>query len=181
MAEKAATPAADKLPLWQRLSTGTRILAGLFILAALAIGFGIINPGFIAPTTGVVAASEPPMAHSAALPANRVIVYYFHTTYRCTSCRNIEAYTYEAINGAFADQLKDGRLAWKVVNIEQKGNEHFAKDYQLYTKSVILARETHGTTKEWKNLSRIWELLHDKPAFLKYVRDEVRDYLKVGS
>jgi hypothetical protein len=111
----------------------------------------------------------------------RVIAYYFHTTYRCASCRAIEAYSREAIETAFAGQLKDGRLVWKVVNVEVKGNEHFVKDYGLYTKSLVLVNEARGKPAEWKNLEKVWQLIQDKPRFMRYVQDETRAYLTARS
>jgi hypothetical protein len=134
---------------------------------------------------GAETASKPDPAAAKASPtlvtpgvhAHRVVAYYFHTTQRCASCRAIEAYSREAIERAFADQLKDGRLLWKVVNVEVKGNEHFVKDYRLYTKSVVLVNEVRGRPAEWKNLEKVWQLLHDKDKFLRYVQDETRAYL----
>lgn len=136
-------------------------------------------------TTALPARAESPREAAAGKPAvvtpgvhpHRVIAYYFHTTYRCASCRAIEAYSREAIETAFAGQLKDGRLVWKVVNIEVKGNEHFVKDYGLYTKSVVLVNEVRGKPAEWKNLEKVWQLLRDKDKFLRYVQDETRVYL----
>ena len=68
-------------------------------------------------------------------------------------------------------------MVWRVVNIEDKGNEHFVKDYGLYTKSVVLVNEVRGRPAEWKHLERVWQLLQDKPKFVRYVRDETRAYL----
>ena len=113
--------------------------------------------------------------------ARRLIVFYFHTTQRCASCRAIEAYSREAIESAFADSLRSGGIVWRVVNIDEKDNRHFVKDYQLYTKSLVVVNEMRGRPPEWKNLSRIWELLPDRPAFLKYVQAEVRAYLAARS
>ena len=83
----------------------------------------------------------------------------------------------EAIDSAFAAELHDGRLVWRVVNIETKGNEHFAKDYKLYTKSVVLVNEVRGKPAQWENLEKVWQLLQDKPGFLRYVQQETRGYL----
>jgi len=116
------------------------------------------------------------VADTTALP-HRVVAYYLHTTYRCASCRKIEAYTKEAIETGFADELKDGRLAFRVVNIEEKGNEHFVKDFQIFTKSVVLVDERSGKQIAWKNLPKVWELLGDKEGFLRYIREETRAYL----
>lgn len=107
-------------------------------------------------------------------PASKIIVYYFHGTRRCPTCKKLEAYSQEAVQTGFADELKSGTIEWQVVNIEESPNEHFEKDYQLYTKSVILSRVENGKETAWKNLDKIWELVGDKEAFVKYVQDEVR-------
>jgi hypothetical protein len=112
--------------------------------------------------------------------APKVVAYYFRTTYRCSSCRKIEAYTREAIEGGFAKELKEGTLAWRVVNVEGSGNRHFIDDYRLFSKSVILVQLKDGKQKEWKNLLRVWELLGNKEAFVRYVQSEVRSYLEAA-
>jgi hypothetical protein len=33
-----------------------------------------------------------------------------------------------------------------------------------------------GKPTRWKNLERIWELLDDEPAFLRYVETEIRAF-----
>lgn len=109
-----------------------------------------------------------------------VIAYYFHTTYRCASCKKIEAYSAEAIETGFAEELENGTLKFESINIDEPDNEHFAKDYQLYTKSVIVCDMEDGKQTEWKNLTKVWELIRDKDEFVKYVQDEISAYLKEG-
>lgn len=107
----------------------------------------------------------------------KVIAYYFHTTFRCSSCRKIEAYSREAIESGFPKELKDGTIEWRVINVEESRNRHFVDDYRLFTKSLILVRLNNGRQKEWKNLMKVWELLGSKEAFVRYVQDELRSYL----
>ncbi|MEW5802825.1 MAG: nitrophenyl compound nitroreductase subunit ArsF family protein [bacterium] len=111
--------------------------------------------------------------------SHKVIAYYFHGKFRCVSCRKIESYTHEAIQGqgGFAGPLKSGRLEWRVIDVEEPVNEHFVKDFQLYTKSVVIVDVLDGKQKRWKNLARVWELLYDKDTFINYVRDEINAYL----
>lgn len=108
----------------------------------------------------------------------KVVVYYFHGTFRCPSCRRIEAFSEEAVRGGFSQALKNGRLEWHVVNVEEPGNTHFMRDYRLYTKSIVLVDMQDGKQTKWKNLRRVWELLGDKDAFMKYVQGEVQAYLE---
>ncbi len=167
--------------LLRRPASGARLQRAALVVA---ISVGLVGIGYSATRAAAERkVAEPQAAHEAptvvttSVHPHRVVAYYFHTTYRCPSCRAIEAYSREAIERAFAAELKDGRLVWKVVNIEIKGNEHFVKDYQLYTKSLILVNEVRGQKPEWKNLEKVWQYLRDKEKFLQYVQDETRAYL----
>ncbi|MCK4753019.1 MAG: hypothetical protein KAS75_06205 [Planctomycetes bacterium] len=106
-----------------------------------------------------------------------IVVYYFYGTVRCATCRNLESFTNEALRMEFSEELGDGRLQWQPINIDEPNNKHFVNDYQLFTKSVIVAKIQDGKQTEWKNLNRIWELVRDKQTFIKYIQDEIRDYL----
>jgi hypothetical protein len=110
--------------------------------------------------------------------APEIIAYYFHTTYRCVSCKKIEAYSREAIETGFADELRSGTLKFESINIDDAGNKHFVEDYQLYTKSLVICNMEDGQQVEWKNLAKVWQLLRNKDAFVKYVQDEILAYLK---
>jgi len=108
---------------------------------------------------------------------SKLIVYYFHTTFRCVSCKNIEKYTKEAINRYFADEIKSGKIDFKILNVEEPQNKHFMKDYQLYTKSVVLSKLTAGKEERYKNLDKVWQLLRNKEKFYSYIKDETEKFL----
>lgn len=108
---------------------------------------------------------------------HKIIAYYFHGTARCMTCRKIEAYTYETIVDGFSEALKSGLIEWHVINMDEPDNEHFVKDYQLVTQSVVLIDHRGGKQTQWKNLERVWELAGDRALFQAYIRDEIRTYL----
>ena len=113
--------------------------------------------------------------------ATVVIAYYFHGTRRCPTCKKLEAYSQEAIETGFAEQLESGALQWRPVNTDEEGYEHFIQDYQLYTKSVVLSRVNGDKELDWKNLDKIWTLVRgDKEAYLKYIQDEVTAFMGEG-
>lgn len=112
-----------------------------------------------------------------AVEGRRVVAYYFHGDVRCATCNKLEAYTGEAINQGFADELQSGRLVWRVVNYDKKGNEHFVDDYSLPYQSVILVEQIDGHETAFRNLEQVWELVGDKNAYLEYVRTETRHFL----
>ncbi len=109
---------------------------------------------------------------------NHVTAYYFHTTFRCASCHKIEEYTGETINTNFADDLNSGKLQYQMLNVDEKGNEHFVNDYNLYTKSVVLSLVKDGKEVKSKNLEKVWEYLRNKDKFMGYVKSETESFLK---
>jgi hypothetical protein len=117
------------------------------------------------------------IATDTSVHADKVIAYYFHGYRRCASCLKIEAYTKEAIDSFFAEPLTDGRLEWQVVNTDDEENQHFLKDYQLYTKSVVLVEMNKDKQVRWKNLDRVWKLLGDKKEFMDYIHTELNAFL----
>ena len=84
-----------------------------------------------------------------------VFATYLHGTLRCATCRKLEAYSEEALKTAFQEELNDSSLVWRTINYDEKENEHYLKDYSLYTKALILSRVKDGSELEWKNLSKI--------------------------
>ncbi len=108
----------------------------------------------------------------------KVTAYYFHGSFRCVTCTNMEKYSREAIEANFKDDLASGRLEFKAVNIEDRGNEHFVNDYKLYTKSLILSLVKDGKEVKSENLDKIWELARNKQKFIEYVTAEVSALIK---
>ena len=108
----------------------------------------------------------------------KVIAYYFHGQMRCPTCHKLEQYSKEAIETNFKDALASGKLEFKVVNVEDKGNEHYGNDYQLYTKSLILSLVKDGKQIKWINLDKIWEYVGNKQRFVDYVKSGVAGLLK---
>ncbi|OFZ22561.1 MAG: hypothetical protein A2X94_03645 [Bdellovibrionales bacterium GWB1_55_8] len=108
---------------------------------------------------------------------HQVIAYYFHGNARCTSCRMIEALSYQTLQKHFEAALSDGHLVWRLVNVELPENSHFIRDYQLVTKSLVLIEQNDGTQKRWKNLEAVWNHLNNPEIFERYVKTEVEAYL----
>ena len=140
------------------------------VLAALALSIPCI------------AGDDPRTPTAGASPSGdtKVIAYYFHGEFRCRTCRTIEAYSEEAITKGFTNELASGRLAWRVINVDEPENKHFVEDFALVTKSLVLAEYRDGTVTRHENLQQIWQLVRDKESFLDYVRSATSDFLRGG-
>lgn len=124
----------------------------------------------------VAEAASPEAAAPVPEAEDAMVVYYLHTTYRCASCRKLEAYTAEAVMGGFAEALNSKQLIFRSVNLEEPANAHLVKRYSLFSKAVIVSEVRAGEEVRWKNLERIWDLLGDKDAYLTYLRGEIEAF-----
>jgi hypothetical protein len=150
----------------------TRKLISIALLFLTVAALGVIYVHSERARADSPAASQPQTTDT------KVIAYYFHVTVRCTTCRTIESYSREVVEQKFGADIANGRLQYKLVNLQLPENRHFVKDYQLFTKSLVLARFDKGRPAEYKVLNETWELVGDKSAMQGYVQREVRDYLK---
>ena len=113
-------------------------------------------------------------------PVDKVLVYYFHGTVRCATCRNIEAYAEEAIRTSFPDDLASGKMVWRALNTDEPENAHFLQDYQLVTSSLVLVGLDNNVQRRWKNLDKVWQYVDFKPQFNEYVVESTREFMGGG-
>ena len=161
------------------------ITAALLIFVATSIGYMVVRENKAGPVPVQDAPSPPSQPQAAPLsdtgqaePNQQLIVYYFHGDVRCPTCHKLEDYAKEALDTYFADDLAAGKIQWKPTNIDRPGNEHFVKDYQLITKSVVLSDVADSKEVAWKNLDQIWQKVQDKNSYLEYIRDSIIKFLE---
>lgn len=135
------------------------------------------------PEAEAAAAPAPAPASEADVPPgnpgeNKVLVYYFYTSVRCPTCRKIEALTEQTVKNTFAAALQEGKIEWRPTNVQLPQNRHFVRDYDLFTKSVVIVLVEDGRQTEWKNLGKVWELVSDEKAFSSYVGGAIREWLR---
>jgi hypothetical protein len=124
------------------------------------------------PQTQPAIIEKPPQAN------DKVIVYYFHGNNRCHSCMTIERFTRESVEANFVKEIKSGKVEFRSINVDAPENNHYAKDYKLYTRSVIISDVVQGKERRWKNLQKVWELIRQENDFKTYVKNETVAYLQ---
>jgi len=175
------------------MKTKKLITFALLAFVAVSIGYLVLsNTGTVdstaagpekAPVSGndQKGASPGEAAGNASVPESRVVAQYFHGTMRCDTCRAIESLTMEALTSEFSDELESGKLEIRAINVDEPANWHFVEDYQLTTRTVVVALLDKGEEKEWKRLDQVWQLVRDRAAFIEYVQDETRSLLEQAS
>jgi hypothetical protein len=147
----------------------------LIAFVAVCIGYLILNESGVSSEDDEgelvdLATTEMQLPH-------QVVAYYFHGFKRCKTCLHIESAAKQAVEDAFPEELKEGRLEWKVVNFEEEENAVMAEKYQLVGSSLVISEMRDGQPVQWKTLEDVWELVWDEEPFAAYVRGEVEKYL----
>ena len=106
-------------------------------------------------------------------------VTYFSSDVRCATCVRIERMTRDVVERNFEPELRSGRIAFQVVNLDGPGNAHFIQDYRLISKTVIVSDLARGEEVRWENLQQVWIKQRDEQAFEDYVVAAVRRHLDV--
>ena len=95
-------------------------------------------------------------------------VNYYWSNPRCVTCKKMETYTKSAVQ-----KMNDSEVHFKMIEASKAPQD--VKDYGLYTKSVVLVKNTDGK-KEWKNLDKIWNNLRNQESFENYIITEVSKF-----
>ena len=125
---------------------GTVLLAFGFFSLVYASWITLKSPG----TQPRTSAGEPRIG--------QVIVYFIHGRAKCPTCDLILAHTRKALDSTFQVETDTGRVVIRPVDVEEPGNEHFMKDFGLYTTSVVLYTLDNDGKPRWVNLEKAWEL-----------------------
>ena len=135
----------------------------------------IIIPMLIALSIGGLIAENAVKTES---PKRKVIVYYFHHTLRCKSCVRMEELTKETVEKYFKKELADSLIIFKPVDVDEEQNIHFEEDYKLEFQQVILSNHAGYKETAWKNLEKVWDLLHQEDDYRQYIRKELNQFIK---
>ena len=112
-------------------------------------------------------------------PKDHVEVLYFHGTQRCITCAAIEKNTKETVETLFADELKDGSLVFKSIDISQSENEEIINKYEVTWSSLFITKWKNGKDST-ENLTEyaFAKALSAPDTFKANVTQKIRQLLK---
>ena len=110
---------------------------------------------------------------------DRVEVIYFHGKQRCATCVAIENNTKEVMNTIFANELKNGTVVFKTVDISTPEGEKIADKYEVTWSSLFVNKWNDGKERR-NNLTEFsfGNARNNPDRFKKGLADSVRQSLK---
>ena len=121
--------------------------------------------------------TPPPVEVFPKVDGDQVVMTYFMMGTRCVSCRKIEALARETAEKDFANELASHKLVFRVMNCDEPANQHYVKDYNLTSKTVVISHRRDDKEMEWKDMEKVWDLLDEPAAFRAYLAEPIRQYL----
>lgn len=144
----------------------------LLFFAIFTLGFGLGREAGLRRS----AADAEATALSTTAAADKVLVYYLHTTFRCATCNGIEKLARQVVEQQFAEERAAGKVEWRAANFQER--EDLAARYGVASSTVVVVDIENGAEKDFERLDEVWTL-HDQPAaFTKYVGGAIREALE---
>ena len=77
---------------------------------------------------------------SVAADTEELQVYYFHFTRRCATCNAVENETMAALEMYYADQVKEGSIAFTSLNLEEEDGKKMAAQLKVSGQTLLLVK-----------------------------------------
>ena len=117
------------------------------------------------------AQSELPMSSKETV-ADKVQVFLFHATQRCSTCIAIGKLAGETVSERFQDELKSGKIEFREVNIDLPENKELAQKFQA-SGSALYLNAIRGTQDSIEQDAKVWRLTGDPDAFKNYLEGRI--------
>lgn len=108
---------------------------------------------------------------------DQVLVVLFHFRARCEICLNMEHFTREFLNEYNAGHPEIEAVQFKLAVIDEERNINIAKQFNIYTSTLILIEFEQGREQQVEVLEKSWQLYKDEQAFREMLKDELSHFI----
>jgi disulfide oxidoreductase YuzD len=109
-------------------------------------------------------------------PADKIQVYLFHATQRCSSCIAIGKFAKETVEQKFSEELKSGKIEFREINIDLPENKELATKFKA-TGSALFINSIYDGQDHIKDDTQVWRLVSNEQGFISYLSDKLNKLL----
>lgn len=109
---------------------------------------------------------------------SKIEVLDFHSTRRCMTCNAIEKNTKYTLNTYFAKELKDHKITFQVINVDEKENEKIAEKFEASGTALILNVIKKGKETQINLTDFAFMNGNDQDTFSKELKAKIATELK---
>lgn len=108
--------------------------------------------------------------------ADKVEVFLFHSTQRCTTCIAIGRLAGETVNEYFQTEIKNGTIEFREINIDLAENKELAEKFQASGSSLFLNAISQGKDNMAEDAT-VWRLTQNPSQFKNYLKEKINNLL----
>ena len=112
----------------------------------------------------------------AIVKAEKVQVFMFHATARCSSCIAIGQLASVTLNEYFSDELQSGRIEFREINIDLPENKELAFKFKASGSAFKINAIYDGSDHISEDVT-VWRLLSDTTQFKNYLKGKIDNIL----
>lgn len=110
--------------------------------------------------------------------ATKIEVIDFYGTHRCVTCEAIEANAKYTVETFFQDAVKDGKIEFKTVNVDDEKNYDVAEKFEA-TGTALFINVIKGGKEQHIDLTNFaFAKGNDKEAFSTELKEKINEQLK---
>jgi len=109
---------------------------------------------------------------------SKIEVLDFHSTHRCMTCNAIEANTKYTLNTYFSKELKQDKITFQVINVDEKENEKIAEKFEASGTALILNVIKNGKETQINLTDFAFMKGNDQEVFSKELKTKIDTELK---
>ena len=109
---------------------------------------------------------------------SKVEVLDFHSTHRCMTCNAIEANTKFTLDTYFANELKEEKITFQVINVDKKENESIAEKFEASGTALFLNVVKNGKETKINLPDFAFMNGNDQESFSKELKNKINTELK---
>ena len=104
---------------------------------------------------------------------SKIEVLDFHSTHRCMTCNAIEANTKYTLETYFAKELKENKITFQVINVDEKEHEKIAEKFEASGTSLFLNVIKNGKETQINLTDFAFLNGNDKETFSKELKTKI--------
>lgn len=148
------------------------ILSLLLILSGCSNGSNTEKQPAANQQKEVVAKSEQLPTSNIASAPEKVEVFLFHRTVRCSTCIAIGKLADKTVQEKFPEEVKSGRIVFKEINIDLPENKELAEKFQASGSALYINAIKNGQDNIEQD-TKVWRLTGDETAFISYFENKL--------
>jgi len=111
--------------------------------------------------------------------STRIEVIDFYGTHRCVTCEAIEANAKYTIETFFQDELNEGKLEFKTVNVDDEANYAMAEKFEAAGTALFINVIKDGKEQHIDLTNFGFSKGRDKEVFIKELKEKLEEQLKL--